>query len=200
MTLPSLLRRVGLDVPRGVTVDGRLITGRAAAAALAAGTATSMSPHTFHGGGGGDSPATSTPSAWWHDADARAADCCAVARAFPGFTLDDTDGEFTWRGTLDTGCGRFVIDVVADAAGGLPRIVPVSPRVLGRNEGRRGFRPSPHLYTNGHLCVADSTDWDAANHTTATAITWAAHWFAAYTDWRLGGRWPTEGYRYRAAA
>jgi len=198
MTLPSLLRRVGLDVPRGVSVDGRLITGRAALAALAAGTATCMSPHAFHGGD--DPPSTNTPFAWWRDADARAADCAAVARAFPGFTLDEADGEFTWRGTLDTGRGRFVIDVVADAAGSLPRIIPVSPRVLGRNEGRRGFRPSPHLYTSGHLCVANATDWDAANHTTATAIAWAAHWFAAYTDWRLGGRWPTEGYRYRDAA
>lgn len=198
MTLPSLLRRVGLDVPRGVTVDGRLVTGRAAAAAFAAGTATWMASHTFHGGD--DPPVTDAPSAWWRDADARAADFAAVACAFPGFTLDETDGEFTWRGTLDTGRGRFVVDVVADAAGGLPHIVPVSPRVLGRNEGRHGFRPSPHLYTSGHLCVADAADWNAANHTTTTAIAWAAHWFAAYTDWRLGGRWPTEGYRSRAAA
>jgi hypothetical protein len=46
--------------------------------------------------------------------------------------------------------------------------------------------------------VADTSDWDPQVHTTATAIAWAAHWFAAYTGWRIaGGPWPTEGYRPR---
>ncbi len=198
MSLPSLLRRIGVDVARGVSVDGRLLTGRAATAAIATGTATSVVPHTFHGGE--DPPPEPTPAPWWHDANARQVDIDAVARAFPAFRLDDHDGGHSWSGTIDTGRGRFAVKVLADAAGGVPRIVPERPHRLGRNEGRRGFMPSPHLYTSGALCVADVSDWDPTRHTSATAIAWAAHWYAAYTDWRLGGRWPTDGYRPNAAA
>ena len=57
-----------------------------------------------------------------------------------------------------------------------------------------------HLYLSGNLCVADISDWRPGEHTSATAIAWAAHWYAAYTDWRLGGPWPTDGYRADAAA
>jgi hypothetical protein len=198
MTLPSLLRRVGIAVPRGVSVDGRVLTGRAAAAAVSAGTATAVVPHAFHGGD--DPPIASAPEAWWQDPAARGADIAAVAQAFPGFRLDQRDGGHTWTGAIDTGRGRFDVSVVCDPAGGLPAVVPVLPRALGRNEGRRGFRPSEHLYVSGNLCVADTADWDPAAHTSATAIAWAAHWYAAYTDWRLGGQWPTDGYRPDAAA
>lgn len=198
MTLPSLLRRVGIDVPRGISVDGRVLTGRAATAAVVAGTATSVAPHLFHGG---DDPVPDPASSpWWDRPAARDADVAAVAAAFPGFRLDDTDGRHVFTGTIDTGRGRFTVSVVADPAGGLPRIVPVLPRALGRHEGRRGFRPAEHLYVSGNLCVADEGDWDREAHTSATAIAWAAHWYAAYTDWRLGGRWPTDGYQPRAAA
>ncbi len=198
MTLPSLLRRIGVDVARGVSVDGRVLTGRAATAAIAAGTATSVVPHTFHGGD--DPPPQPAQTPWWHHTAARGSDISAVALAFPRFRFDERDGGHTWSGTLDTGRGRFAVDVIADPARGLPRIVPVRPRGLGRNEGRRGFQPSPHLYISGELCVADASDWDPSRHTSATAIAWAAHWYAAYTDWRLGGPWPTDGYRPDAAA
>ena len=62
-----------------------------------------------------------------------------------------------------------------------------------------GFRLAEHLYLSGNLCVADTADWDPAKHTSVTAIAWAAHWYAAYTDWRIGGMWPTEGYRPNAS-
>ena len=64
---------------------------------------------------------------------------------------------------------------------------------LGRYEGRR-FRRPPHLYDSGALCVAATSDWDQERHTTATAVAWGAHWFAAYTEWRMGGHWPTDGF------
>ncbi len=199
MTLPSLLRRVGIVVPRGVSVDGRVLTGRAATAAVTAGAATSVVPHMFHGG---DDPAPVPCEAppWWDDPAAREADLAAVARAFPGFELDSSGGGHAWTGTIDTGRGRFAVKVIADPSGGLPTVVPVLPRALGRREGRRGFRAAEHLYVSGNLCVADASDWDSATHTSATAIAWAAHWYAAYTDWRLGGPWPTDGYRPHAAA
>ncbi len=198
MTLPSLLRYVGIDIPRGVSIDGRVLFGRAATAAVAAGTASAVVPHAFHGGD--EPPPAATRSAWWDDPAARDADIADVNRAFPGFRLDQRDGGHAWTGTIDTGRGTFDVTVVADPAGGLPTIVPVTPRVLGRNEGRRGFRPAPHLYLSGNLCVADTSDWHQGEHTSATAIAWAAHWYAAYTDWRLGGPWPTDGYRPHAAA
>jgi len=198
MTLPSLLRAVGLHVPRGVSVDGRVLVGRAATAAVSAGTATALLRHTFHGGD--DLLPARSAAPWWEDPDACAADVAEVAQAFPGFQLDQSDGGHAWGGTIDTGRGRFAVDVVSNPDGGLPRIVPVVPRILGRNEGRRGFRRPEHLYRSGSLCVADAAEWDPATHTSVTAIAWAAHWYAAYTDWRLGGPWPTDGYRPSAAA
>lgn len=198
MTLPGLLRRVGLNIPRGVSVDGRLLTGYAATAAVTAGTATSVAPHTFHGGD--DLPLSRTHSAWWQDPTRRDADVSAVSQAFPQFRLSEFDGAYTWTGRIDTGRGRFMIDVVGDPCGGLPQIIPVLPHTLGRSEGRRGFRKSEHLYVSGNLCVADISDWDRDVHTSATAIAWAAHWFAAYTDWRLGGPWPSDGYQPHVAA
>jgi hypothetical protein len=124
----------------------------------------------------------------------------AVAVALPNFRLDDSDGAYTWHGIIDTGRGCFRIRVEGESERGMPMIVPIRPRALGRNEGQRGFRKSEHLYRNGNLCVADVVDWDPRAHTTATAIAWGAHWLAAYTDWRLGGPWPTEGYRPHAVA
>lgn len=199
MTLPSLLRHVGVHIPRGVTVDGRVLTGHAAVAAVAAHTATSLARHTFHGGEDPPPPPATRP-AWWDDPNARAADAAAVEAAFPGFRLDDSDGGYAWHGTLDTGRGRFAITVGGNRSHGLPQLVPVSPAVLGRYEGRSGFRRSEHLYDTGNLCVADASDWDPDQHTTATAIAWAAHWYAAYTDWRItGGGWPVDGYHPHAA-
>lgn len=199
MTLPSLLRHVGVHIPRGVTVDGRVLTGHAAVAAVAAHTATAVAPHTFHSGE--DPPRSpATRPAWWDDPAARAADVAAVHAAFPGFRLDDSDGGYAWHGVLDTGRGRFAITVVGSPERGLPQLVPVRPKALGRSEGSRGFRKSEHLYTSGNLCVAALEDWDAQHHTTDTAIAWAAHWFAAYTDWRMsGGSWPIDGYHPHAA-
>jgi len=90
MSLMSLLRHVGIDVPRAVTVNGRVLTGRPAVAAVGLGTATAVVPHVFHGG-----PAdlleprlvamtgAGTSQAWWDDPSARARDVSAVNSAFP---------------------------------------------------------------------------------------------------------------------
>jgi hypothetical protein len=206
MTLPSLLRHIGIDVPRGVCVDGRIVTGDAATTALLAGTVTPVAPHMFHGGAdlaapNGLTSAHTQASTWWiDDPVARAADADAVHGAFPSFYLDERDGSYTWSGGIDTGRGRFCVTVAGNPSGGIPAIVPVRTGALGRQEGHRGFCRSEHLYDSGNLCVAEPNDWDAKAHNTVTVIAWAAHWFAAYTDWRLGGPWPTHGYRPHAAA
>ncbi len=201
MTMTSLLRQVGIDVPRGVTVDGRLLVGRPAVAAISAGTAKAVAPTLHHGGPAPvlEPPATDAPSryadAWWNvDPVARADDIAAVARWFPGFRHDATGGGHNFTGVIDTGRGRFRVAVVGNPDGGQPHLVPIQPRALGRREGR-GFRRSEHLYDNGNLCVAREEDWHPAKHNTVTAIAWAAFWYATYTDWRLGGPWPTPGYQ-----
>jgi hypothetical protein len=187
MTLPSLLRHVGVHVPRGVTIDGRIVLGDETGTAV-----TPLTPHTFHGG---TAPPDAPVKPWWDaDLDRRAADILAVSRHFPGFRFDDRGGRYRYDGTINTGRGRFGIAIVGNRTGGLPHVVPVTPRTLGRREGRRGVRRAEHLYTNGNLCVADTKEWNADDHNTVTAIAWAAHWLAAYTDWRLGGPWPTIGY------
>lgn len=198
MSLPSLLRRVGHAVPRGVSVDGRIVTGAAAAAAIAAGTANRVAPHAFHGGKDPTTPDQES-GAWWENAEARARDTAAMAAAFPTFRLDDGDGGYDWRGVIDTGRGRFRVAIIGSPRGRLPQVVPLQPRSFSRHEGRT-LRRSPHLYDSGNLCVAAQDDWDAEHHTTATVVGWTAHWLAAYTDWRLGGPWPTAGYQPYAAA
>jgi hypothetical protein len=203
MTMTSLLRHVGIHVPRGVTVDGRLLVGAPAVAAIKAGTATAVAP-TFHHGGPAtfldrpDDPlADRYAGAWWNlDPAARDADKAAVEAAFPAFRYDGTDGAHDFTGVIDTGRGRFRVLVIGNPDGGQPYLVPVEPRTLGRREGR-SFRRSPHLYDNGNLCVAREEDWHPGEHNTVTAIAWAAFWYATYTDWRLGGPWPTPGYQPR---
>ena len=204
MSLPTLLRHVGIHVPRGVTVDGRIVLGAPAPDSAV----TPVAPHTFHGGPdpehppgprSHDEPSRQDGSAWWNMFPAQfEADRAAVREAFPSFRLNRDNSSYTWRGVVDTGRGRYCINVVGNRTGGMPFMRPLQPRRLGRQEGGR-WRPSPHLYTSGGLCIADTTDWIPEQHTTATAIAWAAHWLAAYTDWRLGGPWPTDGYRPYAA-
>jgi hypothetical protein len=204
MSLTTLLRHVGVHVPRGVSVDGRIVLGVPAAGSAV----TPLAAHTFHGGPDPESPRAQHScceprgeydTAWWNlDPVRLEADQGAVRSAFPSFQLNRDDGNYRWQGVLDTGRGRYRIDVTGNRAGGTPFIRPLQPRRLGRYEGAR-WRPSPHRYTSGGLCVAETTEWIPEQHTTATAIAWAAHWLAAYTDWRLGGPWPTAGYRPRAA-
>lgn len=93
---------------------------------------------------------------------------------------------------LNTGRGRFKILVVPHVDRSLPSIVPIH-RSLGRPMGG-GFSVRHTSYMSGNLCVADTADWRPTEHTTATAVAWAAHWFAACTEWRITGRWPTDGF------
>lgn len=197
MSIPALLRRVGLSAPRGVSIDGRILFGEALAASLAEGTASPLIRHTFHGG---EQTAPPCGPPWWSDDDARERDVAAVRAAFPGFHLDQADGGYSWQGTLNTGHGRFEVRVEGSPANRLPRVRPVRPAALGRNFGRRGLMRPEHMFLNGDLCVADESDFDPARDTTATVIAWVAHWYAAYVDWRIDGRWVVEGYRPRATA
>lgn len=191
MTLPSLLRHVGVHVPRGVTVSGRVITGSHASGL------TQVEPHIFHGGSGDMESTLTAPLAhWWTDPEALAADVAHMAEVFPQFLVAPTE-DLRYVGTLDTGRGRFEIALEARSLGRVPRIVPVRPHSLGRRSGR-GFTRAPHLFDNGDLCVATDEDWIASSRRSATAVAWAAHWLAAYTDWRIGGPWPTTGFQPHA--
>jgi hypothetical protein len=189
MSLAPLLRHAGISVPRFVTVEGRIVFDPSAVAV----PSYALEPHTFHDGPDPVISDTSVP--WWiEDPDARAADVAAMREQFPGFTLFGDDGEYAYGGTIDTGRGRFECLVVPMPDRSLPSVVSLRKN-LGRDEGQRSVK-APHTYLSGRLCIADTADWDADRHTTATAVAWTAHWFAAYTEWRLlGGAWPTEGLR-----
>ncbi len=192
MTLATLLEHVGIHVPRYVTVGGQVVldpipTSASATAPLA------VEPHRFHDGEDPAPERTEYAGAWWNtDAEARATDEDAMATHFPNFVQYGDDGDYGYGGELNTGRGRFKILVVPQVDRSLPSIIPLHGG-LGRQTGRRLQRP-PHVYTSGNLCVADSHDWKPDEHTTATAVAWAAHWFGAYTEWRFTGRWPTDGF------
>jgi hypothetical protein len=205
MTIHSLLRHVGINVPRYITVDGKVIfdapasTPASTATATATATATRVEPHRFHAGPDPSPKKEQRQHAWWNtDASARQRDNDAMSRAFPNFILFDEDGEYWYGGTIDTGRGKFLIAVLPKADGSLPTVRLINKFRLGRQEGRR-WRTSPHLYDSGALCVASLDDWKPEVHTTATATAWAAHWLAAYAEWRASGVWPTEGYGRNAA-
>jgi len=195
MTIVSLLSHLGVHVPRGVSVDGRILTLSQAAAT---GTPVhALAPHTFHGGP--DPETDEAAVSWWEASpEAKEADVLAMGSAFPGFVLLDERGSYDWIGRINTGRGRFTLLVRGNAARGIPTVRPVQPSHLGRNVNGL-FRPSDHLFLSGSLCLATEKEWDPDVHNTVTAVGWAAHWFAAYTEWRISGIWPTPGYHPHAA-
>lgn len=113
--------------------------------------------------------------------------------AFPSWTYLPATGVLgpTWGGAIDTGRGKFLVAIRTRRDERLPAVTVLGPR-LGVNAGKR-WVPSPHLFLSGNLCVAEQSDWDSEQHTVATVAGWAAHWLAAYTEWRMSMRWPVEG-------
>lgn len=199
MTIPSLLRHLGIEVPRYVTVDGQIVTDNVTHTAAGAshstyGSVTPIASHTFHGGR--DPLLATTPAAWWDDEDALRRHREAMAVVFPGFEFSPARGTRppTWFGVINTGRGCFKVGIFLRRDEGLPSIRVFGPQLGAYSSGR--WVRSPHLYDSGNLCVADQSDWNPAVHTAATATAWAAHWLAAYTEWRMSRRWPVEGVRH----
>lgn len=206
MTIAALLRHHGVHVPRYVTVDGRIVlddvtsTGVGEYSHATLGTVTPVVRHTFHGGVEETDAAGDPPSSWWTDEGEITRHIEAMNKAFPAFTYVPADKNLApcWIGDLDTGRGKFRVAVILRYNRQLPRVAVLGGVRLGVPAGRQWRRP-PHLYDNGNLCVADSEDWKADEHTAATVAAWAAHWLAAYTEWRMTRRWPVEGAQPDAA-
>jgi hypothetical protein len=206
MTIAALLRHHGVNVPRFVTVDGRIVfddvtsTDAGLHSHATLGTVTPVVSHTFHGGAeepgiGGDPSAVG-----WADDDEIRRHTEAMTMAFPSFTYVPPEEDLNpcWVGVIDTGRGKFRVAVTLRRDRGLPRVAVLGGVRLGVASGRR-WRPSPHLYDSGNLCVADSGDWKPEEHTVATVVAWASHWLAAYTEWRMTRQWPVEGVRTNVA-
>lgn len=204
MTIAELLHHHGVHVPRFVSVNGRIVFDGVSQTPVgfthkSLGAVTPVANHTFHGGTAEAHDEPKTPAYWWEDADVVTRHVTAMGAAFPEFTYlpaASNTGPY-WGGEIDTGRGKFNLMVFTRRDAGLPRIMVHGVR-LGVNAGKRWI-PSPHLYTNGNLCVADEADWQPGRHTAATATCWAAHWLAAYTEWRFTRRWPVDGVQSVAA-
>lgn len=193
MSLPTLLKAVGVHVPRYVTVDGQIVL---ASPTVTAGESAPLrvEPHRFHGGQDPAADRIDSCSAWWNQNPVAAQrDKNAMERAFPRFVLLDDDGDYAWFGEIDTGRGRFLVLVLPQLDGVLPSVKVIKPKRLGRQEGRR-WRRAPHLYTSHALCIADQVDWKPQLHNTTVAVAWTAHWLACYTEWRMSGQWPSDGH------
>lgn len=197
MSIASLLSHHGVDAPRYVTVDGRIVFGgvsippSGATVHEALGPVTAVRDHTFHGGE--DHFDTRLTKHWWADTSELARHANAMQRSFPGFVYTEaTSSEGPrWTGTIDTGRGKFALEVELRADRGLPKLRVIGPKLGAFSSGR--WVPSPHLYISGNLCVADRNEWDSDQHDAATAVAWGAHWLAAYTEWRMSRQWPADG-------
>lgn len=198
MSMPALLSHFGINTARFVTHTGEIVfhgvtkTGNGFTHPTL-GAVTPVSKHTFHGGEDEPDDGPEGPTVWWDEVDQITRHIEAMENAFPNFVYvppDDNSGP-CWGGNIDTGRGKFEVGIFPRRDQGLPRVV-VFDRRLGAQAGRK-WQSSPHLYLNGNLCVADREDWDSAEHTVATVTAWAAHWLAAYTEWRMSRRWPVEG-------
>lgn len=204
MSMPALLSHFGINTARYVTVTGEVVFDAITKSGstfthATQGRVTPVVEHTFHGGD--DEPEdTSADTAWWDDADELNRHVVTMKESFPHFLYLPADESHApcWAGEINTGRGRFNIGVVLRRDRGLPTITLISAQKLGMSSGRTWI-PSPHLYLNGNPCVADRADWNPDEHTAATATAWAAHWFAAYTEWRIIRRWPVNGVRAVAA-
>ena len=203
MTIASLLSKLGRRTPLFVTVAGQVIGAADVVKADGEfrhpnhGRVTSVAKHAFHDG---DDPIpTEVVNAWWiNDPSALEIERNNMALAFPGFTEVTTDGRPGWTGEIDTGRGKRWIELVHRRDHGLPSVEVLSARRLERRAGRRFVR-SPHLFTSGKLCVAYADDWNADEHDAVTVVAWAAHWLAAYSEWRFTSKWPSEGAAVEAA-
>lgn len=198
MSIAQLLSINGARRPRYITVAGRTVFDGVTVTTAGHihpehGLVTPVARHTFHDGPGPEDTGTAR---WWESPEKLGRHVDDMARAFPGFELvpgtDTTPPAFV--GDIDTGRGTFTVGVYLRRDQGLPVIAVLSGQRLGRNAGRWPLR-SPHLYDSGHLCVADESNWDVRTHTAATATAWAAHWLAAFTEWRMTLKWPIDGYQ-----
>lgn len=200
MTMPALLSHFGMGDARFVTASGQIVFDGVARTSDGAfthpiyGAVTAVANHTFHGGTSETDAGTRENAAWWDNEAAIKRQVDAMKQAFPQFTyVPAADGTTPcWWGELDTGRGRYKVAIVLRHDRGLPFVAVLGHRRLGVQSGRTWER-SPHLYLNGDICIASSEDWHPDEHTAATATAWAAHWLAAYTEWRFTRRWPAEG-------
>ncbi|TCO18129.1 hypothetical protein EV652_116157 [Kribbella steppae] len=205
MSMPALLSHFGINTARFVTSTGEVVfdgvtsNGGDAFTHVTHGAVTPVAKHTFHGGAEEPDDGENGPAVWWDNPDRLNRHIDAMRRSFPHFAyLAPEDGSAPcWGGVIDTGRGKFDVGILIRRDEGLPSIV-VFNRRLGATAGGRWQR-APHLYDNDNLCVAGRDDWDPDEHTVATATAWAAHWLAAYTEWRISRKWPVEGVRTVAA-
>lgn len=200
MGLSSLIHLIGTSKPRFVTIEGRLISGEGVQVSNGLATHPKHGPvthvvrHADHGGPEGDVHDDHREPAWWLTSpDRLATEAAAMARQFPGFRPIICDGRPGWAGTINTGYGRFQVEVVHRPGTSALPVARVIGRRLERKEGRR-FRVSDHLFASGALCYARTEDYrPTEGHNAVTVVAWIAHWLAEYVHWRLNGVWPSKG-------
>ncbi|WP_187977660.1 hypothetical protein [Mycetocola sp. JXN-3] len=193
MTIFQLMADHGHSFPFSVTKLGEVVAIRPnVTQSFAAPETKLIRPHTFHGGANPKDKKIDTSEFWWNASGALDRDIEEMSRFFPNFKLFHGEGSLPprWVGVIDTGTGKDTLTFVYRKDGGLPQVIP-SMRKTRMEAGR--VRISPHLYTNGNLCVAAQTDWKPEEHTMADVVAWAAHWMAVYVSWYLSGEWISEG-------
>jgi hypothetical protein len=102
---------------------------------------------------------------------------------FPRFTVERSNGVWTWRGNLQPRPSSPVYQVsIRCRHGGVPIVRVLSP-ALAPN--------APHLYRGGKLCLywPEEWRWYGDELIAETILPWTASWLFYYELWLDTGKW-----------
>ena len=126
---------------------------------------------------------------WWDERPNRVEkEKFAVKENYPHFSFGKHERTMFCHGWLTTNSDNDYNVVIA-----YPDNYPYSPPMPYIEEPDLDPYDNPHMYTNGELCVLETSDktWQT-NSTAATMIGLVGAWLHAFEEWQASGNWPGE--------
>lgn len=126
---------------------------------------------------------------WWSERPDRVAmEEMAIDENYPDFEFGHHEGTMFVHGWLTTNNYNKYNVVIT-----YPDNYPYSPPDPYIEEPDLDPYDIPHMYSNGVLCVLETSDETWENHSTAaTMIGLVGAWLHAYEEWKETGYWPGD--------